>query len=422
MAVWQKRGAVHHALGLLNQAITDFTSALDEARALGDREIQGALLMALCHSLFFLHRLDDMAVRIGEAMRLADESGNEALRAWAMGFAGRRHATLGHMAEAISELDECIRLATAMHHQPALLTGLSIRGLVHFFQSEYELAEDLLIRAHRLSLDLRDGFSMMFCLYFLALTSGDRGRLSAAIATLNEATDLSRRNGERNQTLKIPNAMGWIYREIGDVDRALEHDSEGVRISRQHGVLEAEVNSVINVGYDRTLKDPAKPPVSEFHEAEDLLQRDDWLRWRFNLRLLAGKAEYLMLHADMAGAEQCARDLLENATHYAANKYIAIARKQLGEVASKRGDHAIAIDHLKKAIDVLAHYPTPIVAWKIYASLGRVLLESGDEDSARKAFTESMGLVDQIARNITDETLRNTFLNSARRHMEMNAG
>jgi tetratricopeptide (TPR) repeat protein len=272
-----------------------------------------------------------------------------------------------------------------------------------------------LVRSHRLSLEFRNGLMVMFCLYFLGLTRADQGQMSQALATLNEAMDLSRRNADRNQSPKIMNAVGWIYREMGDLDSALEYDTEAVRISRQHTVLEAEINSVINVGYDRTLKGHSERQLSEFHEAEALLQRDDWLRWRFNLRLLAGKSEYLLSHADLAGSEQCARDLLENATQYGANKYIALARKQLAEIACKRGDHVVAIDHLNTALEVLARYPTPIVAWKIYAALGRVLLASGDEPSARKAFTESMTIVDQIAGNITDESLRNTFVNSARR-------
>jgi serine/threonine protein kinase len=76
--------------------------------------------------------------------------------------------------------------------------------------------------------------------------------------------------------------------------------------------------------------------------------------------------------------------------------------------------HAIvntARDHLNKAASVLEKYPTPIVTWKVYRSLGQVLLQCGDRKSAESAFAESKRVVDQIASNITDEKLRNTFLN-----------
>jgi tetratricopeptide (TPR) repeat protein len=258
---------------------------------------------------------------------------------------------------------------------------------------------------------------VMFCLFFIGLTRADQGRISEALATFHEAMELSRRNGDLINTLKIPNSIGWVYREMGDFDRALDHDLEGVRISQQHKVLEAEINSLINVGYDHTLKGQTHGPLAHFQRAEVLLHHDDWFAWRFNLRLQAGKSEYSLSHADLDGAEQCAGGLLEKATQYGANKYIAIARKQLAEVASKRGDYAVAIDHLNTAVDVLALYPTPILAWKVYAALGRVLLAAEDEPSARNAFTQSMGIVDRIAGNITDEALRHTFLNFARRHM-----
>src|SRR5204863_8286445 len=103
-----------------------------------------------------------------------------------------------------------------LHHKPALTDGLSWRGLIYFFQSEYERAEQMLVEAHHLSSELRDGFMVLFNLYFLGLTRADQGRISEALANFDEAMEMTRRNGDRNQSLKIPNAMGWIYREMGD--------------------------------------------------------------------------------------------------------------------------------------------------------------------------------------------------------------
>src|SRR5262249_20343453 len=156
-----KRGAANHAMGSLNQAISDLSLALNEAHALGDRELQGPVLIALCHALFFAHRLDEMIVHTAEAMRLAEETGNGALRAAVLGLSGRRHAQLGHLTEAIAEQNECIRLARKFQDKPALLSGLAWRALIHFFSSEYQTAEEMLIQVHDLSTELREGLILM---------------------------------------------------------------------------------------------------------------------------------------------------------------------------------------------------------------------------------------------------------------------
>jgi tetratricopeptide (TPR) repeat protein len=352
-------------------------------------------------------------VRAGEALRAAEASGNEALRIEALTLIAQRHYGLGTLAEARALLDESIRVARALNHKPTLLGGLAWRGNVHFFQSEYERAEEMLSEALSLSSELRNGFMVLFCLFFLGLTRGNLGRMSEALATLNEAIELGRRNGERYQTLKVPNSIGWIHRELGDLDHAIEHDRAGVEIARQHQVLEAEINSVINLGYDYTQQGKREKSPPAFREAEALLERDGWMRWRFNLRLQAGQAEYWLAQGNPEQAKEHARRLLESASHYEARKYIAVAHKLLAEVAIARGDLTAGETQLNAALDQLREFPAPLVAWRIYATLGRLRLQMGESASAREAFAQAAKIIEQIAANVSDEKLRATFLNSA---------
>src|SRR5215467_2006602 len=89
----------------------------------GDLLLKGALLAALCDTLFLAHSLDEMAKRETEALLVAAESGNEALRASILGISGRRYAAMGRLTEATAALNECLRLAKALQHKPALVTG-----------------------------------------------------------------------------------------------------------------------------------------------------------------------------------------------------------------------------------------------------------------------------------------------------------
>jgi serine/threonine protein kinase/tetratricopeptide (TPR) repeat protein len=410
LKICQKRGAVNHALGRLDQALADFNGMLDEARAVNATEREGAALIALCHTLFFAHRLDDMETRASEALRLAIRSGNEALRAETLAFMGRRHGSLGNLAEATEMLDESLRIAARLNHPPALLAGLSWRGLLCFFQSEYERAEKLLTEALGFSQHLRDGFSILFCHFFLGLTRAERGRISEAFADFDEAMKIARRNGDRIQSLKIPNTLGWIHRELGDLDQAFRYDREGIDVSRQHGLLEAEINSTINLGIDHTARGESEKTDPLFREVESMLERDDWLRWRFNLRFQAGRCEALLAQGQPDEAAACARNLLELASHYQARKYVAIAHRLLAESLIARGEAEAGVKELNAALAVLREYPAPLVEWKIQAALGRLHEQSGANVAAQSAFAAASAIAQMIASQISDERLRTVFL------------
>ena len=52
---------------------------------------------------------------------------------------------------------------------------------------------------------------------------------------------------------------------------------------REFHVLEAEANSLINLGIDHTIANKPSETASVFHEARDIFERDKWFRWRYNI-------------------------------------------------------------------------------------------------------------------------------------------
>jgi tetratricopeptide (TPR) repeat protein len=247
---------------------------------------------------------------------------------------------------------------------------------------------------------------------FFGLIQGNRGRMSDALATLHEAMALARRNGDRFWLPRLPNCIGWVHRELQDFDQALAWDQQGLELARECGVVEAEANSLINLGCDFAHLGEDTRTLPAFREVEACFHRDEWFRWRYNLRLQAGASEYWLSQGDAEKAEEHAQRLLEEASSREVRKYIAIASKLLAEVAMARGDLADAEVKLAAALDQLHRYPAPLVTWKTYVVLGRLRRQMGDGESAREAFAQAAAIVDEIAANVRDEGLRATFLNS----------
>jgi serine/threonine protein kinase/tetratricopeptide (TPR) repeat protein len=412
LTIYQKRGGVNLALSRFNDAVEDFTSMLEQARAIDDPAMESGALNALTLTLFYSHRLSEMATRAEEALGVAERAESEALRVETLQLIGLKHLCYGELAEAKAMLDEAIRIARSIDHRPVLVSGLGWRGLLHFFQTEYERAEEMLTEARKLASQIRDGFLLLLSVFALGLTRGNLGRISAALATLNEGIKMAQRNGDRFWFPRLPNCIGWIHRELQDFDHALEHDQHGLEVGREHHVLEAEANSLINLGIDYDHTGKSGETLSTFREAESIFERDAWFRWRYNIRLQAGTCEHWLAQGDLTQAREYANRLLNVATHYQARKYIAVAHKLLAEIAMACDDRAEAEAELNIALEVLREYPAPLAEWKTYAVLGKLRSQLGDTSSAREAFSQAAAIVNSIAANTDDHRLRQTFLNS----------
>jgi tRNA A-37 threonylcarbamoyl transferase component Bud32/tetratricopeptide (TPR) repeat protein len=413
LTLYQKRGTMNIALSRFEEAVDDFKRMLNPARAVNSAALECAALSSITNVLFLQHRLGEMGRYAKEALRAAEAAGSEALRIEALAQLAQRHTGLGELAASRSISDEVIRIARSLDHKPALVSGLTYRGIVQFFQTQYERAEEALIEAKNLALELRDGFMLPYSSFFLALALGNLGRISDAFQTLNEALEMVRRNGNHLIHARLINSLGWLYRELGDVSRATELDQEGVTVSRQYRIVEAEANSLINLGYDYIRRREGEKTLAAFRDAEAIFERDEWHRWRFyHIRFQAGSAEHWLSQGNLDRASEHAQRLLENATRHEVPKYIAVGHKLFAEVAVARGDLAQGEAELNAALDELRSYPAPLVAWKIYAALGRLRARLGDNQAAREAFAQAAIIVNQIAANVDDEALRATFLNS----------
>src|SRR5205807_8459103 len=160
-------------------------------------------------------------------------------------------------------------------------------------------AEEMLMEGRKLAAEMRDGFLMLLSLFALGLTRGNLGRISEAIATLNEGIKMAQRNGDCFWYPRLPNCIGWIHRELQDFDHALQYDQQGLQVGREHHVLEAEANSLINLGIDYDHTGKGGKTLSTFRESESIFERDASFRCRYNIRLNAGTCEHWLTQRDL---------------------------------------------------------------------------------------------------------------------------
>jgi serine/threonine protein kinase/tetratricopeptide (TPR) repeat protein len=412
VALYGKRGATNMALSRFGQSVDDYISMLKHQEVFDSPEKKAAGLNALAMTLFFSHRLEEMEARADEALAAAERAGSETLRLDTMGLMALKHLCYGELDLARPILDDVIRSARAIDYKPALVTGLTWRGCLYFFQTEYERAIECELEAKQLASKLRDGFLLLTSMFFLGLSKGNLGYMSEAIATLEQAIQMAGRNGDRFWFPRMPNCIGWMHRELQDFEGALKHDQEGLRVARQYHVLEAEANSLINLSIDHTYGGDTEKTTSAFRETREIFERDAWFRWRYSIRLEAATAWYWLRQGDLEKAGEFAERLLDTATQHEVHKYIAEARRLRAKIAIAANDSLMAEVEFAAALDELQRYPAPLVAWRTYADLGRLHSKRGDRPAAESAFTRAVKIVEACAANVADENLRSTFLNS----------
>jgi tetratricopeptide (TPR) repeat protein len=413
LGLHQRRGAVNLGVGRFGEAAESYGRMLEGARAAARPELLGTALGGLCNALFFSHRIEEMAIHAEEALRAADEADSPGLRLEAMLLVAQILQESGALGECRSLLDEVVALARSQRAHPTLLVALTFRGSLHYLQSEYSQAEKTLSEAFGLASEQRNGLMVLACLMFLGLARGNLGRMSEALATLLEAVETSRRNGDHFWLPVLTSHVGWVHRELQDFDHAVEHDQRALRIARADRAQQAEASALINLSMDYTRGGRLDEASPILRDLEAVHSQAVWFGWLYDVRLQSALAEHWLAREETPRAEEHARRLLDLAEGHQAWTYAVTARRVLAEAALGRGDSGDAAAHLAAALDALRAHPAPLESWKVHATIGRVRSAFGAAAEASQAFHEAWLLAQDLAASVGDAALRSTFFGSA---------
>ncbi len=136
---------------------------------------------------------------------------------------------MGRVHEALRHYDESIQTARSLRHIPALLQGLTYRGVSHFFLSQYEQSVAAEREAIEIASEARNAFYIALAHTYLGFGLANQGHISEALGSIDKAVALARRSENGIVLARASNGIGWIYREILDLGTAIEHDEAGVK-------------------------------------------------------------------------------------------------------------------------------------------------------------------------------------------------
>jgi tetratricopeptide (TPR) repeat protein len=156
------------------------------------------------------------------------------------------YAVAGRLDQAWEEADQALA-----HHRSGEVSdqrlSIWIPGTLKNWQGEYAEASLLLSNAMHLAREQNLLFPLLYICFTYGITLTGKGDYDAALAVLQEGLALSEKVGAEVLRPRLLNSLGWLYSEVGDLDRALDLTRQAAAGARQRGDPKMIANAEINL-------------------------------------------------------------------------------------------------------------------------------------------------------------------------------
>ncbi|HWV24538.1 MAG TPA: AAA family ATPase [Thermomicrobiales bacterium] len=400
-------------IGRLEDAAHAAREMAARAAEVGDRTAEAWALIQIAGADTFSERFAEIETGLEQGRLIADKLGDAGLLATALATRGILSSARGLLDDADEDFRQAIPLAEQAGKREIVLKGITYAGLTASWRGRYQESIARCEEAIHMAESMHDAAALADARFSLALSLGGCGEYERALATLQQLLDLSKTLGEPFYAARVPNTIGWIYRELALVEQALPWDELACTEPDDYGGIchfKATANSLINLGTDLILLGRPDRAEDALNRAEGAVNQSDYLRWRSATRLTLAWGELALARGRAARALDLAADALAQATATDSAKHVHQAHDLAGRVLAASGRHEDAVARLEQAVSISGEIGYLAGFWRSLAHLGDALLQCGRRGEAHARFIEAAHIIDGIAENLRKPELRADFL------------
>ena len=401
---------LHQTLSQFDEAIKDFVLAEKTAVELGDKEAQVTAICGTAMAFFYVHRMSEMREEANRALEIARSSGSIVGVASAESVLACDRVCSGDLNAAEQYFLRALPVFQEKGVQLGVVDSFGYLGALHTWRLDYAEAERMTGWALEKARELGASFHIVQNLFFRGMALGNQGHLSEALRALEEARRLAELNGERYWLPRLPNTIGWIYREMQDLETALQLDTENIRLAEEMGMVEGRANAHVNLGHDYLALGEPERAIENLQQAQQLFNQDVWFRWRYAIRMQAEMASYWISRGDLKMAAMHAAACLHTAGTPCARKYLAWGHKLLGDIAVLEERMEDARREYQTGLDMLTRNPCPMVEWQILKASAGAARRVKSDSTAEELLGRARAVIQSLADSIRDDSLRRKFL------------
>jgi tetratricopeptide (TPR) repeat protein len=408
--------AIHQAKSNLYFLLSDFERSRAEgerfltlAREAQDRVSEGAAFVGMAHASRWAHDFDRALAYARQAIAVGEEGDVRAALAGGLFITGIIHSTTGRLDQAKDEIDRALTVSRS--GGDVFYQSFSLSRAAHFenWEGKYVEASRLysealeIARKHNLLAPLLD----VLFLYGLALTG--KGDYDAALAMMEEGLALSEKVGSETQHHRLLNGLGWLYIELGDLDRALDLNQQSAEEARKRGDHEVIANAELNLG-DIFMAKGDLVMAQEYLDAVQRLVEDpatsEWNRWRYSTHLFASLGELWLAREEPVQAREFAEQCLELATRTNSRKYLVKGYRLMGEIALARHQLDEAERALQQALTIAQAIGNPTQLWRTHLAYGHLYTATRKPEMAQQAYGAAREVIERVKGSLRDPGLR----------------
>jgi tetratricopeptide (TPR) repeat protein len=251
-----------------------------------------------------------------------------------------------------------------------------------------------------------------------ALARGGKGEYERALSLLEDLIATGERIGDYFWRVRALNTMGWVYGELQDHQRAMEWNTQGLKAAQEATAPNAEVesNARLNLGDNLLALGRLHEAEEHFKKVEHIVRnpqsKEQFLLWRYSQHLFHSYGELWLERGDLDKAIAYADECLALAEQSNTQKNIVKGRRLRGQVFLKQDKMEKARKELSIALKVAMRIGNPTQLWKTHVVLGNLFQVQDHLNDAHREYGKALSVLEGIAGNLRDNSLRDTFLSS----------
>jgi tetratricopeptide (TPR) repeat protein len=413
--VAQKRGMVNLNIGDYKAAINDFSQMQAVAYRLEDQRLGGMALAFRALAEFEEHDPTASENSLRAALALVGEKHEDiryfvSMRLTFTLKAYNRHAKANAVYAAAKKLtpasdDPAIHIWSRLV-QPAILN--------------WEGRFDDALVIHRLYNEEAGTSSGNISLsWFKSLALGGKGEYQQALDLIKRSLASSERIGENLIRIRLLNTLGWIYGELQAHQKAMVWNRKGIKAAQAVGFPDPEVesNARLNLADNLSALGRLEEAEEQFLIIEQIIRnprpQDHFMLWRYSQRHFHSYGELWLARGEADKALAYADECLALAEESDSHKNVVKGLRLRGQAFLTKGQLEEAERELSLALEVAQQIGNPTQLWKTRAALGDLYKAWGRSSEAANAYQEAKTIIHEIAENLSDQVLQETFLASA---------
>jgi predicted ATPase/class 3 adenylate cyclase len=272
-------------------------------------------------------------------------------------------------------------------------------------------------RALTLAREIGQRSAEAFTLFNLGHVLGTRGEYARALEMLHEGLSIAEHIEHRQWLTHGHFVLGVLYRDLLDLKEAQQQLEHSLALAHEIGSgnwihMASGMLALVSLAQQDVIR--AESILTAARGPDTALQKiGQWLIWY-------ARAELALALGDPGLALQLVEQLISSLGHLSGGHRNPRLSNVHGQALAALGRAAEAEAMLQAAQEIARAHGLRPALWRICITLGKFYQAQAREAEAEQAFSTARALIEELATNIPDETLRDTFLSCAIAQIPLN--